>query len=250
MRIIFDPHAIAHVPVQPRPTVPVRMDQLPASRRPDPLPRDLHRTALWLPRLARRLGHALHRRHLAPQTLDHLLQADRAGQRARRAPGPRAVSPGAGGAALRCADPGPRRHAGAAFLGVGARLRVSPRPQSQDQPATVPARAVLGHRRGERARPWRGQPGAADSLPPGAGDRQPQQARDCTGAAARTGGGGRQAGAGAVRFLVYARPSGVAFAAPTDAGDRSGAHRHGTVSAAGGTDDLPGAGASASMASG
>src|ERR1700674_3710708 len=192
MRIVFDPHAISHVPVQPRPSVPVRMDQLPASRRPDPLPRDLHRTALWLPRLARRLGHALHRRHLAPQTLDHLLQADRAGQRAHRAPGPRPVSSGAGGAALRCADPGPRRHAGAAFLGVGARLRVSPRPQSQDQPATVPARAVLGHPRGERARPWRRQPGAADSLPPGADDRQPQQARDCAGAAACTAGRGRK----------------------------------------------------------
>src|SRR6202521_3308309 len=149
----------------------------------------------------------------------------------------RPVSPGADGAALRCADPGPRRHAGAVFLGVGARLRVSPRPQSQDQPATVPARAVLGHPRGERARPWRRQPGAADSLPPGADDRQPQQARDCAGAAACTGGRGRQAGGGAVRFLVYARPSGVAFAAPTDSRARSGAHRHGTVSATGGTDD-------------
>src|ERR1700694_3751094 len=63
------------------------------------------------------------------------------------------------------------------------------------------------------------------------------QARDCAGAAACTGGGGRRTGAGAVRFLVYARPSGVAFAAPTDSRDRSGAHRHGTVSATGGTDD-------------
>lgn len=146
--------------------------------------------------------------------LDHLLQADRARQRAHRAPGPRAVSSGAVGATLRRADLGPRRYAGPAFLGVGAQLLISPRPQSQDQPATVPACAVLGHRRVERARPWRSQPGAADSLPPGADDRQPRQARDCAGAAARTGRGGRQAGAGAVRFLVYARWSGVAFDFP------------------------------------
>jgi hypothetical protein len=237
MRIVFDPHAMPHVPVQLCPTVPVRMDQFPASRCADPLPRDFHRTARgclvspegWATRsivaISRRkhwttyykliergsvrtlrLARALFRMVLAVLPFDVLtLVIDDT-----LVPRSSASAPGCA-----CRHDHSRKTNRPTFMLAQCWVTVGV--------------SVLGHGGAKLVLP------IVSRLVPASGNRNKLLIALAT--AARLGRRGRQAGPGAVRFLVYARPSDVAFSAATDSGNRAGTSGHGAVSPAGGTDD-------------
>lgn len=226
----FSPCSVSHVLRSNCSSLLVELDYPSTYLRSASFTRHLRRTAVRLPDFSGRLGDARDQCHYPTQPLDNVLQAAGARQPEDAASGTRLVRIGRSNAAHGNPQSSDRRHVDSAPIRNSAGQRHSARSRQEGQSDDICTGAMLGDFGRQRVRQCGAEVCVAHRIPFSTRQRQSQQAhhRVVTGAWPGSGNEG-QACPNTIRCLVHAGATGIAAAVTKDAGDWSGATRHGAI---------------------